>query len=374
MKTLAIIVLTLFPIVASADWPFRGPDHNSIVKTDFKPASEPIQIWKAEVGAGHSSCIVAGGKVFTIGDSQLQALDAKSGELLWKKDVANTWGAPTHFEGKVYTLGGVTPPVAACYSAETGEEIWRLQLPKTVCAKEYFHCSPPLIWEDLIILNAGGGTAVKRDTGELVWNHPGIAGMAPTVVCELNGKTAVAIFGGERCVFRDPRSGDELTSIPWKGEDPTTAADPLFFENKVLLSSAYGAGRALFDLTANPPSEIWAKRGADVGHTWASTISIGGELYGFTKSAFICIDAESGEAKWERPSLAGSVTILGDYALVLTEKGELHIGKLTPDEPFESSLIAQLSGGKTWSLPAYHEGNFVIRNDKGEVFCWKIES
>ena len=70
--------------------------------------------------------------------------------------------------------------------------------------------------------------------------------------------------------------------------------------------------------------------------------------------------------------MVGSLTILGDTAVVLTERGEIHIGKLSPSDLFESDLIAQLSGGKTWSLPAYHEGNLIIRNDKGEVICWRI--
>lgn len=357
---------------ASADWPFRGPNHDGIFKTDFDPAEEPKQIWQANVGAGHSSCVIANGRLFTIGDSHLICLSAESGEEVWRTKVANTYGAPTVVDGKVFTLGEVHP-IAACFSAETGETVWTRQLPKASCGKDYFHCAPPLIWHDLVILNSGGGVALNRETGQIAWAHEGIGGMGMPVVCKVSGETAVALFGGEACIFRNPKTGEQHRHVPWEPSEPTAAADPLIFGNHVFLSGGYGAGRALFHLSKPIPSELWAILGVEEGHIWASAVRWNGEIFGFTKTALICVDPASGEAKWEREGLAGSLTILGNHALILTEKGELHIGSIS-GEGFETRQITQLSGGKTWSLPAYSGGKLFVRNDKGEVSCWRIEN
>src|SRR5205085_2078734 len=69
MPTLA--ALAALPLWAN-DWPqWRGPDRNGISTEtgwlDQWPASGPVIAWKAQVGLGFSSFVVAGGRVFTAG-------------------------------------------------------------------------------------------------------------------------------------------------------------------------------------------------------------------------------------------------------------------------------------------------------------------
>ncbi|MFH1924828.1 MAG: hypothetical protein ABIP48_33680, partial [Planctomycetota bacterium] len=46
----------------------------------------------------------------------------------------------------------------------------------------YGYAGSPLLWEDLVILNVGTGLALQRNTGAVVWQHEGLAGLATPVL------------------------------------------------------------------------------------------------------------------------------------------------------------------------------------------------
>src|SRR3954464_2417371 len=85
--------LTLFPHVGrAADWPqWRGPQRNGISQEkgwlSQWPGSGPKRLWTADVGTGHSSCAVVGGRVYTMGNVNNQdvvwCLDAATGKVVW---------------------------------------------------------------------------------------------------------------------------------------------------------------------------------------------------------------------------------------------------------------------------------------------------
>src|SRR5690349_11301335 len=90
----SLFVLALCAASApTADWPqWLGPDRDGGSSEAVAPWKEQLQIlWRKSVGEGHSSPVVAGGKVFLhtkVADKDqedVSAYDAKSGELLWHK-------------------------------------------------------------------------------------------------------------------------------------------------------------------------------------------------------------------------------------------------------------------------------------------------
>src|SRR6266700_3511166 len=103
---LAIVVISM-PVLAE-DWPqFRGPTGQGISNAKDVPikwsASENVA-WKKEIpGQGWSSAVLMGGKIYLTTamlegniPTSLRAIcvDAKSGEILWNKEVFNRPAVP----------------------------------------------------------------------------------------------------------------------------------------------------------------------------------------------------------------------------------------------------------------------------------------
>ena len=80
---------------AAAEWPnWRGPNHNGISSEKGWLTAWPKeglkQLWKSELGPGHSSVAVVAGKVYTMGRNAkakqdiVFCLNADTGETVWK--------------------------------------------------------------------------------------------------------------------------------------------------------------------------------------------------------------------------------------------------------------------------------------------------
>ena len=87
---------------SAADWPrFRGPNGTGIAEDKNIPVkwTESNILFKTEIpGKGHSSPIVSKGKIFVQSASNngnvryLICLDAKSGKIIWSKEVPGKQG------------------------------------------------------------------------------------------------------------------------------------------------------------------------------------------------------------------------------------------------------------------------------------------
>ncbi len=362
----------------SADWPFyRGPNRNGIADVKFDPVdNEPERLWKADVGdIGRHSCpVVVNGKLYIIGGQRggpfyVYCFDANSGEELWKSQAANSHSTVAVQDGRIYALGDDRH--LRCFDANTGTEVWTTErIPQP--PKHQSLAGSAVIWEDLVIVNALGGYAFHRDTGKVAWSHEGLHGLATPVLFSRNGERAVAIFLSDRVVARNPRTGDEIWSIPWKTDPGNNACDPVFVEDdsKVFLCTRYGMGRALWDVSGDEPKEIWFhQQGA---HVYSSGVWYGGELYAFANN-FIRLDLKTGEHLWNqwKSPRADSVLVLGGKMVLLSEQGEMIVGK-----PSESAFVelsrAQIHRPQARNVPAYWEGKLYVRNHKGELVCVQV--
>src|SRR5262245_54637473 len=111
-----VIAATAASLTAD-DWPqWRGPQRNGISAetgwADRWPTDGPKVAWKAKVGLGLSSVVVAGGRLFTMGHADehdtVFCFDASTGRELWKYSYPAELG-DNFFEGG--TTG--TPTFAA---------------------------------------------------------------------------------------------------------------------------------------------------------------------------------------------------------------------------------------------------------------------
>ena len=96
IRATALLTLLLALPAAAADWPqWRGPDRSGHVST-AAPASLPKELkplWKIRASGGHSSPIVAGGKVIYLDENGSReiahCLDLATGKELWQADYAD---------------------------------------------------------------------------------------------------------------------------------------------------------------------------------------------------------------------------------------------------------------------------------------------
>ncbi|HEV8606773.1 MAG TPA: PQQ-binding-like beta-propeller repeat protein [Tepidisphaeraceae bacterium] len=369
-----------------ADWPcFRGPNHNGTLNQSLSLLSTgPKKIWEASVNPGNASFAIAANRLHTFGSrvDNLICLNASTGDPLWKRTLDTHYGdsSPSLEQNRIYILAskdgipqrGIKQIATAhCCNAATGAVLWSRELPGSTGDRQYGHAGSPLIWQDLIFLNASGGAAVKKSNGETLWAHPGFSGLAAPVLFLSNPtkKPAIAFFGGDRLLSRDARSGNLLWEIPWKTELAVNACDPIIFDDKVFICSDYGRGRSLYDIKTPQPKLLW-EFGAGKGSSFTSGFLHNGNLFCVAESKFMCLDIESGRPKWTSDS-ATSVLLIGDTLIRLTHKGVLSLARLSPTG-LQSISTTDLGMKETKAVPAYWNGNLYIRSEQGQIACLQI--
>lgn len=362
--------------ISGSDWPFfRGPNRDGVLDIDFTPTDNIELLWKSNGGEGKGSIAIADGLLYLHGkaadhSSQIRCLDAATGKDVWAANVEqNTDSTPSVLDGRVYHTDD--DRWVYCFDAKTGNPIWKSeQLPESTRRREWGHSGSTLLWDDLVIVNIGYGAALNKDTGKIVWQHNGFSGMATPVVFNHRGKTAVAIFTGDKLIAREPTSGAELWSVPWESNHGVNAPEPVFLEGgrKMFLTGDYGMGRALYDISGSQPQELWYIEGGC--HSFASPIVYRDSLYSFLHGDMSLIDLETGEPK-HKQWLDGGALILGEYAVTVTKDGKVRMFKLN-DDGIEKLGAARVTESEIWNIPAYSDGKLYVRNHKGSVYCVQI--
>jgi outer membrane protein assembly factor BamB len=131
-----------------------------------------------------------------------------------------------------------------------------------------------------LVLNAGrAGMALDKDTGERLWTSGrGPGGYATPVLAELRGKPGVVLFGDGAVYGVDLSNGAELWSFEWQNSSDVNAADPVVFDGKVFVASAYGKGCGLYDVSKPYPLLVW--RSTAFQTHFSSFVFLGGYIYG----------------------------------------------------------------------------------------------
>src|SRR5262249_33246704 len=132
------------------DWPqWRGPNRDGVVQGVPVPQRWPRTLkeeWKAPVGEGYPSPVVAGGNVYVFtrqkDDEVVMCFDLASGKDVWRAEPypapfragpgapgdIKTRSTPAVAGGRLFTLG--VSGILSCFDARTGKLHWRK---KTEC-------------------------------------------------------------------------------------------------------------------------------------------------------------------------------------------------------------------------------------------------
>jgi outer membrane protein assembly factor BamB len=385
-------------LIHGADWPqFLGPQRNAVADAsepslpDTLPADlQPL--WKVSVGSGFAGPVTAAGKVILFhregGDMVTQALDAATGKELWRSsyvtDYVDSFGfdngpraVPAIDEERVF-LHGPEGRVTAL-DLKTGKELWAYDTASAINSPAgFFGRAPsPLVAGGKVIIAAGGSKdgapagliALEAATGKPVWH--GVddeAGYASPVL--LPGKATVLAWMRNKLWLVNASDGRVLGDTPLRSrmDASVNAATPIpCGEERWLVSAGYGVGANLFRAPAAGPLErLWQKQDLMDCH-YSTPVFKEGHLYGFdgrqeTGQTLRCVDLEAGQVRWNSPGLPGGTLLLvGDKLLVVTEQGELWILRATP-EKFDQLSTAQILRAGHRSHGAYANGVLYARD------------
>lgn len=404
-KLLRYLILPLVCLCASAtapaparaaDWPnWRGPDHNGISSEsdwlDHWPADGPKVAWKANVGTGFSGFCVAGGRVYTAGNADntdtFFCFDANSGKPLWK------YSYPADL-GDKYFEGGPTATAAVegghsyfcsrwgdvfCFEAATGKVIWATNVHKeTGCrVPDWGFAGSPLLFKNLVVLNMGeAGVALDKTTGKIVWKSgKKEAGYSTPLPVPFNGETLALFANFDAYLAVNLETGKELWRVRWLTQGGINVADPLVSGDKFMISSGYGKGSQLLQMTSADPKLLWKNR--QLGTHISPGVLIGHYAYLNTGQAstggpLTCIDFDTGQIKWQSPHIgSGGLIAAGGRLIAMTERGEIMIAPASPDG-FNPTARAKVLDGKTWAPPVLANGRIYVRNATGDIICLDV--
>jgi outer membrane protein assembly factor BamB len=262
------------------------------------------------------------------------------------------------------------------FEAATGRILWNKQVQKETGIRipDWGFTGAPMPYKNLLILNMGeAGVAVDRANGKLAWKSPNAnAGYSTPLPLNRDGQTLFILGSAKAYVAIHPETGREAWRIPWVTEYGVNAADPIVVGDQLFLSTGYGKGAGLFDLSRNPPRAIWTSRvlrtqlNAAVAHQ--------GHIFGMDgdtgdKGPLKCIEWSTGKEKWASRNFGTGGLILADGKLIiLNSVGELIVAPASP-EGFRPTARAQVIGGKCWTAPILANGRIYCRNSIGDIVC-----
>ncbi len=390
----AILVLGVgLGLSRAEDWPqWRGPNQQGISKEtgwlDRWPEGGPPVSWRANVGLGFSSIVVARARAFTLGHvddaDSVVCLDADTGKEVWRHSYpadlgdkffeGGTTGTPTVDGDRVFTLSRWGD--CFCFEAASGRVVWSRNVPKETGIRipGWGYSGSPVVFRDLLILNIGdAGLALEKSSGRIVWrSEDKDAGYSTPLLFERGGDEYVWLGSGQSYVAVHALTGREAWRVKWLTQYGVNAADPILDGDRVLLATGYGKGAALLKIGSPEPETLWKSK---VLRTQMNTgVRVGEYVYGVdgdttARAVLKCVEFATGIEKWSEAGIgSGGLMVADGRLVVLSDRGELIVAPAAP-EGFKPTARAQVLGGKCWTVPVLANGRIYCRNSKGDVLA-----
>ena len=398
----AAIVLSLTTVVSNRgidDWPqWRGPKRDGIstekglLKT--WPQGGPPLAWKASgAGEGYSSFSTAGGRLYTMGARGgaefVMAFNAADGKKAWETRLGNRFsndqgdgprGTPTIDGDRLY-VSGASGDVSALDLA-TGRQIWNINVLRQFGGSNirWGFSESPLVLSDRIIINAGAPgasiVALTKNNGSVIWkSESDEAGYSSGLLHEAGGVRQAIFFTARRAMGLDVQTGKLLWSYDRVSNNTANIATPIARGNRVFVSSDYGTGAALLELTPGSGSarEVYFTR--EMRNHHASSVLIGEHLYGFSSAILTAMKFDTGEVAWKDRSVGkGSLIFADDRLYLFSENGQVGLAEANPTAYREHGRFQlQTGAAKTWSHPVVAGGRLFLR-DQDTIYAYDVRA
>ncbi|MCA9073231.1 MAG: PQQ-binding-like beta-propeller repeat protein, partial [Planctomycetaceae bacterium] len=358
--------------------------------------------WKLELpGAGASSPTILGDRVYVtsysgygvpggggkLADLKLHviAIDRKSGDIVWQKEVEpkqpesnrvrdHGYAAPTPTTDgeRLYVFFGKTGVLAFDLD---GNKLWQTSVGN---GTDGWGCgTSPVLFENLVIVNAsvesGSLVALDKTTGDKVWSTKGMnrSWNTPCLVELDGGKTELAVSVRGKILGFDPKTGEQLWSCEGIQDyvcPSAVAKDGVVYviggrQSKAIAVRAGGRG----DVTDS--HRAWeAKAGANV----CSPVIHDGYLYWVSdrNQVAYCVDLKDGKVVYQKrfPAQPYASIVYGDGKLYVVSRFDgTYVLAAKPE--FEELAHNQIEeGGRFNASPAIANGHLFLRSDT-HLYC-----
>jgi outer membrane protein assembly factor BamB len=415
-----ILLITLGGLLSAADWPhWRGPtrDGHTPESSGFIDgkwlADRPD--WTAGVGAGASSPLIVGDRVFTFGHADgrdtVRCLDLRTGKEAWAAQSKGPEYGRFHVgdEGlysgpsstpefdpdtnRLYTLG--PDGDLRCWDTTVGgKPVWNLNLydaygaprrPKLTRApqRDYGYTSSPLLHGDWLLVEVGSpkGTLVAFDkkTGKEAWRSEladeagHTAGPVPMTV---EGVPCVAVLTQRHlAVIRldEGHEGKTVAAFDWVTDFANNVASPAVRDEFVLVTSNYNQNAICkLKVTLRGAEKVWSR---PYPSKVCTPVIHGNRVY-VAWQKVRCLDFATGELVWEGGTVGdpGSCVVTADDRLVVYGgNGKLALVETAARSPKKYTEVAARDGifkAAGWPHVALAGGRVVCRDREGHLACF----
>jgi outer membrane protein assembly factor BamB len=389
-----------------------GVWHETGIRRRF-PAEGLAVRWRAPVGYGFSSPVIARGRVY-VTDALLDrpkvrgrilCFEEKTGKLLWTTSREKTnypqWafvpgqepspnGTPVVQEGKIYATGPQAHNLY-CLEAESGRLVWERDLASDYQIEETATISAsPLVEGDRLILQVGGKpdacvVAFDKESGREIWKSLNeTAGQASPVIIKAGGRHQLIIWTAQSVSSLDPVTGKLFWREAFLAANSAAVATPVFSNNRLLVSGLM----MKLDENKASASVLWPETRAATRRILSGTstpLLQGDYVYTLNPDGnLVCLEAGTGRQIWETDQVTRQktgrsacmhMTVNGNSVFIYNELGELILTQLSPqgyEELCRTTLMQPTYsfGGKklTWAAPSFANRCVYARNEK-EIIC-----
>ena len=400
------VLLTSLHQLAAEDWnQWRGPNRTGTSRSFTGPKTLPeklTQVWKIEVGVGHSSPVISRKTAFLIArvgeEEVIAAYDLETGKPVWKDSYAAPYtmnpAAIPHGKGpkstplvaqeKLFTFG--ISGILSAYDAGKGKLLWRNDFKKEfpVTAPDFGTAISPALENGLLIVHVGGpgkGSLMALDinTGKTKWRWDGDGpAYASPIIVNIGGVRQIVTQTQKQIVGISAANGTLLWQMPFETEYEQNAVTPVAYKDSLIFS---GINKGAFAVKPQLKDGKWSLENVWQNERAAmylnSPILIGDFVYGMThfrKGQFFCLDARTGTTVWTSTGAEGeNAAILSspDFLLFLSNNAELTIARPTETkyEVLKKYTVAQ---SPTWAHPAL-TGNKILVKDLKSLTLWSFQ-
>ncbi|MGO4884275.1 MAG: PQQ-binding-like beta-propeller repeat protein [Bryobacteraceae bacterium] len=393
---LALAVLALS--APGEDWPqWRGPHRDGVAIGFVEPKAWPEKLtlkWKIAVGGGHSSPVVADGKIYIHTRQEdrevVTALRPENGQTIWQQSydapykmnsAATSHGkgvksTPAVADGRIFTLG--ISGILSCFDARSGQPQWR----KEFGPFGYGVATSPLVDRGLVIVYVGGNTqgaltAFDAATGAEKWSAKGDGpAYASPIAVELAVTRQVVTQSREHIIGVSADTGDLLWQIPFKTIFEQNIVTPVLYRDTLIFSGTGDPVMAVKPLkhgVAWTTETIWKNQ--DFSMYMSSPVLTGDLLFGFSerkRGQFFCLNPADGATLWTSDGRQGdsaAIVAASSVWLILTPDANLTVVRQNT-KAFEVLRKYSVADSPTWAHPVVI-GRGILIKDATNLALWE---
>jgi outer membrane protein assembly factor BamB len=294
------------------------------------------------------------------------------------------YSTPALADGRLFTFS--VTAILNAWDAATGELLWKRESAAEFDPSfPYFGAAAsPLVWRGLCFVHFGGHVRGPMETparGAMValrvsdghevwrWSGDGPALGASPVIHPIEGEPQLVFKTKKSLVAVDPRTGKEIWQTAYRVPMDNTIVTPLLIGD-LLITSDFDIGMMAWRIQRSGDSwrlrELWSHRKASL--FTSSPVIAGGLLIGFSHlrhGQLFALDPQEGTVLWQQEPRSGEHATLiasGSQLLVIRDDGRLQLGEV---DRMGLHLLGEypLGPSAAWSHPAIVGEKIVFRHD-----------